>query len=89
MMNMNRLSVVTPPSIYHGCSTWKTFWEENFTGEESFTPDEFSNTNMKMFGRFNIRKHREIKGSDRYVTLYISSNFESMDKMKITSSESK
>ena len=25
MMNMKLLEVVTPPSIYHGCSTWKTF----------------------------------------------------------------
>ena len=34
MMNMKLLAVVTPPSIYHGYSTWKTFWEEKFTGEE-------------------------------------------------------
>ena len=31
MMNMKLLEVVTPPSIYYGCSTWKTFWEEMFT----------------------------------------------------------
>ena len=31
----------------------------------------------------------EIKGSNKYVTLYISSKFYSLDKMKITSSESK
>ena len=34
MMDMNLLAVVTPPTIYQGCSTWKTFWEENLTGEE-------------------------------------------------------
>ena len=31
---MKVLVVVTPPSIYHGCSTWKTFWEEKFIGKE-------------------------------------------------------
>ena len=31
---MKFLVVVTPPSIYHGCSTQKTFWEEKFTGKE-------------------------------------------------------
>ena len=33
MMNMKVLVVVTPPSIYHGCFTRKTFWEGKFTGE--------------------------------------------------------
>ena len=31
VMNMKLLSVITTPSIYHGCSTRKTFWEEKFT----------------------------------------------------------
>ena len=44
---------------------------------------------MKNCGRSNVRKHKEIKGSDKYVTLYISSKFDSMDKAKIKSSESK
>ena len=82
---MKLLSVVTPPSIYHGCSTWKTFWEENFTGEENL----FSAVNMKNCGRRNIRKHKEIRVSDKYVTLDISSKSDSLDKIKITSSESK
>ena len=30
-MNMKLLEVVTPLSIYNGCSTWKVFREENFT----------------------------------------------------------
>ena len=34
---MKLLAVVTPPSIYHGCSTRKTFWEEKFTGKEFFS----------------------------------------------------
>ena len=34
MTNMKLLAVVTPPSIYHGCSTRKTFREEKFTGEK-------------------------------------------------------
>ena len=35
-INMKFLVVVTPPSIYHGCSTRKTFWEEKFTGKQDF-----------------------------------------------------
>ena len=84
MINTKILAVVTPPSIYHGCSTQKTFWEEKFTGEEKL----FSAVNMKICGRCNIRKHREINGSDKYVTLDISLKFDILDKMKITSSES-
>ena len=67
MMNMKLLVVVTPPSIYHSCSTWKTFWEEKFTGKENLLQD----VNMKNCGRHNVRKHKEIKGSDKYVTFYI------------------
>ena len=44
---------------------------------------------MKNCGRRNVRNHKEIKGSDKYVTLNISSKFDSLDKMKITSSQSK
>ena len=36
-----------------------------------------------------MKKHKEIRGSGKYVTLDISSKFDSLDKMKITSSESK
>ena len=84
-MNMKLLAVVTQPSIYLGCSTRKTFWEEKFTGEEKL----FSAVNIKNCGCCNVRKHREIRGSDRYITLDISLKFDSLDKMKITSSESK
>ena len=45
--------------------------------------------NMKICGRHNVSKHRDIKGSDKYVTLDISLNFGSLDKMRITSSEPK
>ena len=83
MMNMKLLAVVTPLSIYYGCSTQKTFWKENFT------PGEFTAVNMKNCGRHNVRKHREIKGSDKYVTLDISLKVDSMEKMRITSSESR
>ena len=85
MMNMKLLAVVTPPPIYHGFSTWKMFWEENFTSEENFTLGEFSAVNMKICGRHNVRKHREIKGRDKYVTLNILLKFDSLDKMIITS----
>ena len=81
MMNMNLLAVVTPPYIYYGCSNWKMFWEEKFTGEEKFTLGEFTSANMKRCGRRNVRKHREIKGSDKYITLDISLKFGSLDNI--------
>ena len=82
---MNLLAVVTQPSIYHGCSTRKMFWEEKFTGKE----DLFLSVNMKNCGRRKVRKHKEIKVSDKSVTLDISSTFYSLNKMETTSSESK
>ena len=82
-MNMNLPAVVTPPPIYHGCSTRKKFWEEKFT------PGEFTHINMKNFGCHNVRKQRDIKNGEKYTTLFISLKFGSMDKMKITSSEPK
>ena len=82
---MKFLVVVTPPSIYHGCSTQKTFWEEQFTGKENL----FLSVNMKNCGRRKVRKHKEIKGSYKIVTLDISSKFDSLNKMKTTSSELK
>ena len=82
-MNMQILAVVTPAPIYHGCSIWKTFWEEKLTLSE-FTP-----VNLKTFGCLNVRKHREIKDSENYNTLEISLKFGSLDKMRITSSEPK
>ena len=44
---------------------------------------------MKNGGRRKVRKHKEIKGSDKYVTLDISSKFDSLDKTKTTYLESK
>ena len=82
---MKFLVVVTPPSIYHGCSTWKTFWEGKFTGKENL----FLSVNMKNCGCCKVRKHKEIKVSDKNVTLDISSKFDSLNKMKTTSLESK
>ena len=58
---MKFLVVVTPPSIYHCCSTWKTFWEEKFTGKE----DLFLSVNIKPFGRQKVRKHKDIKDSEK------------------------
>ena len=43
---------------------------------------------MKNCGHWNVKKHKDIKGGDKYVTLYISLMFDILDKMKITSSES-
>ena len=73
----------------HGCSTRKIFLEEDLTGEEKFIIGELSIVNMINFGRRNVRKHRNIKGSYKYVTLDILLKFESLDKMRITSLESK
>ena len=87
-MNMKLLEVVIPPYIYHGLSTRKTFWEETFTGEGKVTLGDFTAVNMKNCGCHNVRKHREIKDSYKYVTLDILLKFDSMDKMRITSSES-
>ena len=47
MMNMKLVSLVTPTSIYHGCSTHKTFLDRKITGEKKFTLGEFTSVNMK------------------------------------------
>ena len=80
---MKFLVVVTPPSIYHGCSTLKTFWEEKFTGKQHL----FQSVNMKNYGRRKVRKHKDIKGSDKCVTLNTSKKFDSLNKMETTSSD--
>ena len=82
---MKFLVVVTPPSIYHGCYTQKTLWEEKFTGKK----DLFQSANMKKCGRRKVRKHKEIKGSDKIVTLNVSAKFESLNNTETSSSESK
>ena len=89
---MKFLLVLTPPSIYHGCSTRKTLWEEKFTGKKQ---DLFESVNMRNCGQRNVRKHKDIKVSDKCVTLnmhdilIISEKFDDLDKMETTSSESK
>ena len=82
---MKFVVVLTPPYIYHSCSTRKTFCEENFTGKK----DLFQSVNMKNCCRRKVRKHKDIKGSDKYFTLNISEKFDSLNKMKTTSSDSK
>ena len=89
---MKLVVVVTPPSIYHGCSIRKRFWEEKFTGKKQ---DLFEYVNMRKCGQRNVRKHKEIKDSDERVTLNmyeilkISEKFDDLDKMETKSSESK
>ena len=80
---MKFLVVVTPLSIYYGCSTRKAFWEGKFTGKK----DLFQSMNMKNCGHRKVSKHMEIKGSDRIVTLDISAKFDNLNKMETTSSE--
>ena len=82
---MKFIVIVTPPYIYHGCSTRKSFWEEKFTGKQ----DLFQSVNMKNCGGRKVRKHKEIRGSDECVTFEISEKFDSLNKMETTSSESK
>ena len=82
-MNTKILAVVTPPSSYHGLSNRKIFWEEKFTLGE-FTPVNTKNCDCR-----NVRKHREIKNGEKYITLNISLKFGSLEKMKITSPEPK
>ena len=88
---MKFLVFVTSPSIYHGCSTRKTFWEEKFTGKQYL----FESVNMKNCGRRKVRKNKEIKDSDKCITLNIykilniSEKFDNMNKTETTSSESK
>ena len=78
---MKLLVVVTLLSIYHGCFTRKTFWEGEFTGKQ----DLFQSVDMKNCGRHKVRKHKEIKGSDKCVPLNISEEFDSPNKMETTS----
>ena len=54
-----------------------------------FTLGDFTAVSMKMFGHRNVRKHGEIKGIDKYFTLEISLKFDSLENMRIRSSESK
>ena len=82
---MKLLVFVTPPYIYHGCSTRKTFWEEKFTGKK----DLFWYVNMKCLCYRKVRKHKEINSSDKIVTLNVSAKFDSLENMETTSSESK
>ena len=80
---MKLLVVVAPMSIYHGCYTQKTFWGG------MFIPGEFTPVNMKTFGRCNVRKHREIKNCEKYITLEIFFQFVSLDSMEIIYSKPK
>ena len=88
---MKFLVVLTPLYIYHGCSTRKTLWEEKFTVKQ----DLFESASMENCGQRNVSKHKEIKGSDKCVTLNIyeilniSEKFDDLNKMETTSSESK
>ena len=45
--------------------------------------------NIQNCGRFNVSKHREIKNGEKCITLDISLDFGSLDKIKITYSEPK
>ena len=80
---MKFLVVVTPPSIYHGCSTRKTFWEGKFISRKYL----FQSVNMKNCGHRKVMKQKEFRESDKIVTLNVSAKFDSLNKMETTSSE--
>ena len=90
---MKFLAIVIPPSIYHGCSTRKMFWEEKLAGEKK---ELFEPVSMRNCGKRNGRKHKELKKGDesvayenKYEILEISEQFGILDKMETTSSGSK
>ena len=49
----------------------------------------FQSVNMNNCGCYKVRKHKEIRGSDKCVTLNVSEKFDSLKKMETTSSDSK
>ena len=49
----------------------------------------FLSVDMKICGRRKVSKHKEIRGSDKYVTLEISAKFDSLNKTETTYLESK
>ena len=55
---MKFLVVVTPPSICHGCSTQKTFWEEKFIGKKQylFVSLEMKTVVSAMLGNIKISR---------------------------------
>ena len=74
---MHLLVVVTPtPVIYDGCSAQKPLWEDKFTP-----------VNMTSCVRRNVRKHRELKEFEQYITLETSFELDCMYKREVTSSE--
>ena len=54
-----------------------------------FILGDFRAVRIKNISGRNVRRHREIKGIDKYVILGISLKFDSLDKMRITYLESK
>ena len=68
-------AVVTPPYIYHGWFIWKMFCEEKFTPVK-----------MRSCGHHNVRKHKEINNSDKYISLDVSLQINCLDNMEVTSS---
>ena len=53
------------------------------------TLGEFTPVKMNNYGCHNVRKHRDIKNAEKFITLDISLKFGSLEKMKIKSSEPK
>ena len=66
--------IVTPPSIYYGLSTRKSFWEDNF-----------ALVKMRSCWIHNVRKHKDINNGDQYISLDISYKLDYIDKRKVTS----
>ena len=75
---MNFPAFVSLPSIYHDCSTWDTFWEE-----------EFTTTKMRSFGHCNFIKQKDIRNSEEYIALEISLMIDCLYKREVTFSGSR
>ena len=71
-------AVVTPPYVYHGCSTWKKFWEERFKLSE-VAPVNMKTLVATMLG--NTERLTMARSTPHWTYRW----FGSLDKMKITS----
>ena len=55
--------------------------------KEEITLNEFTPVNMKNCGPYNVRKHKDIKNGEKYITLDIYLKFGSLYNMQIKSSD--
>ena len=85
---MKLLAVVTSPYIIMVAPNGRYSGRKSSQWDQ-FTLGEFSDVKMRNWGHCNVMTHREIMVSNSYVTLDISLTFDSLEKMRTTSLESK